>query len=803
MQPLFQDLRYGARMLIKKPGFTLIALITLSLGIGATTALFSVVNGVLIRPLAYRDEARIVTLWQSNLKSGVEREETSPANYLDWRERLQTCESISAIEPFGHSMIGEGEPERFRSWVVTENFFEILGAAPLHGRTFLPEEYGAGRGNVIVLGYGLWQRRFGGDPQLLGRQLSLNGQPHTVVGIMPPEFQYPAGRELWAPRGPRESDRRIRGGSYIKVIGKLKPGRTIEQSQAEIATVAAQLAAEYPQTNANVGGVVAPIREVIVGQARRGLLVLFGAVGFVLLIACANIAGLLLARGAERTRELAIRAALGAARARLFRQLLLESLLLAAGGGLGGLLLADWLIDAILALSPANLPRLDQIALDPAACGFAIVVTLLTSLVFGLAPAIHLTRSDIQSTLKDEGRSATGGEGRRRLRYLLVVSEIAMAMALLIGAGLLIRSFVTLMRVNPGFAVERGLTLEVQIGRNRTPEQMATFVAQATERLRSLPGVRAAGLTTALPFHDNQIILPTTFQIVDQPVAPNQEMTAYGLGVTPDYLPALGAPLLRGRQFTDFDKADSAPIVMINQTLAHRHWPLEDPIGKKISFDSFGQTVSREIVGVIGDVRPRGLDSEPRPEIYQPYAQSPFGSVTWLVRTTSDPLSLLPAVKEKIREVNPTQTFASIATLDQLLDRSIGERRFNLFLLGSFAALALLLAGVGIYGLISFTTAQRTQEIGIRMALGAQAGDVLRLVLVQGMRLAIAGAALGIAAALGLTRLMESLLFGVGAVDPLTFTVVSSLLLSVAFVACWIPARRAAKVDPIIALRSE
>jgi putative ABC transport system permease protein len=803
MHTLWQDLRYGARMLMKNPGFTLIAVLTLSLGIGATTALFSVVNGVLLRPLPYRDEAQLVTLWQSNLKSGVEREETSPANFLDWRERLQSCEAIAAIEPFGHSLIGSGEPERFRSWMVTENFFEVLGVAPLYGRTFLAEEFGAGRGNVVVLGYGLWQQRFGGDPQLVGRQLTLNGQPHTVVGVMPPEFQYPPGRELWAPRGPRGNDRQIRGGTYIKVVGRLKPGRTVAQAQAELMTVAAQLAADHPQTNAQVGAVVVPLREVIVGQVRRGLLVLFGAVGFVLLIACANIASLLLARGAQRSRELAIRAALGAGRARLLQQLLLESVVLAVVGGAGGVLLAYWLIDAIVALSPGNLPRLDQVALDPLAGAFAAGITLLTALLFGLAPAIQMTRPVLQAALKDEGRSTTGSRARQRLRHLLVVSEMALALALLVGAGLLIRSFVILMRVNPGFATEGALTLEVQLGRNRTPEQMAAFVAESQERLSSLPGVQAVGLTTALPFHDNQIVLPTTFRIADRPAAPGQELTAYRLGVTPDYLAALGVPLLRGRALTSFDKAGSPPVVLINQTLARRHWVLEDPIGKKIAFDSFGRAMNCEIVGVVGDVRPRGLESEPQPEIYLPYAQDPFGSVTWLVRTAGDPLRLLPAAKEKIREVNPTQTFASTATLEQLLDRSTGARRFSLFLLGSFAALALLLAGVGLYGLISYMTTQRTHEFGIRMALGARGGDVLRLVIGQGMRLAISGVSLGLVAALGLTRLMASLLFGVSATDPLTFAGVSLLLLSVALLACFVPAWRATKIDPMMALRCE
>jgi putative ABC transport system permease protein len=800
---LWHDLRYGARMLAKQPSFTLIAIVTLALGIGATTALFSVINGVLLRALPYRDEARIVTLWQSNLKSGVERSETSPANFLDWRARLQSCEAVAAAEPFGHRLLGSGEPEQFRSWAVTENFFEILGTAALYGRTFLPEEYGAGRGNVVVLGYGLWQQRFGGDPNLIGQTLSLNGQPHTVVGVMPPEFQYPPGRELWAPRAPRENDTQIRGGSYIRVVGKLKPGRTVAEAQAEMQTIAAQLAVENPQTNANVGGVALPLRETIVGQVRRALLVLFGAVGFVLLIACANIGGLLLARGAQRARELAIRAALGAGRSRLLRQLLLENLLLALLGGAFGMLLAYGLIQVLVALNPGNLPRLQQVRLDPLVCAFAAAITLLTALLFGLAPALQLTRLNLHTTLKDEGRSATGGHARQRLRRVLVVAEMALALTLLVGAGLLMRSFVTLLRVNPGFATANALTLETQIGRGRTPEQLVVFVAQIQERLRALPGVQAVGVTTALPFHDNQIVLPKTFRIADRAVAPGQEPTAYQLGVTHDYFATLGVPLLRGRALTAFDTKDSAPVALINQTLAHRHWPLEDPLGKQLSFASSGRVLTCEIVGVVGDVRPRGLDSEPQPEIYLPYAQEPFGSVTWLVRTTSDPAPLLSAVKEKIRAVNPTQTFASIATLEQWLDRSLSARRFNLFLLGSFAALALVLAGVGLYGLISFATAQRTHEIGIRMALGAEARDVLKLVIGQGMMLALLGIVAGLALAWGLTRLLQNLLFGVTATDPLTFVGVASLLMVVALVACWIPARRATKVDPMIALQQE
>jgi putative ABC transport system permease protein len=802
MNTLWQDLRLGVRVLLKRPGFTLIAALTLALGIGATTAMFSVVNGVLIRRLPYGDESRVVVLWQTNLKNGVERQETSPANFLDWRERAQSLDIIAA-EPFAFTLIGSGEPETFRSWIVTAGFFDALNVSPLYGRTFRPEEYEPGKGQVIVIGYGLWQRRFGGDPNLVGRQLTLNGQPHTVVGILPPEFQYPPGRELWAPRQPRNSDRQVRGASFIRTVARLKPGRAVAEAQAEMNGIAAQLAVEYPQTNSGVGVVVTPLREAVVGQARRGLLVLFGAVGFVLLIACANVASLWLSRMTERSRELAIRAALGAGRGRLLRQLLSESALLALLGAAGGTLLAYWLVEAIVAFGPRDLPRLNQIGLNPPALGFAVAVSLLTALIFGLAPVMQLPRTDLQESLRAEGRTMSGGRRQQRLHNLLVVSEIALALALLVGAGLLARSFIALLRVNPGFVTERALTLETMIGRNRNAEQRIALVEQSLPRVRSLPGVRSAGITSALPFHDNQALIPASVKIEGRASLPGQDPTAYVINVTPDYLSALGVPLLRGRELNQFDKADAAPVALVNNSMAVRHWPMEDPTGRKITFAVSGKDVTCEIVGVVGDVRPDGLDTSPRLEIYLPYAQSPASLVTWMIRTTGDPLKELGAIKEKIREGNPTQTFLSIATMDQLVDRTISQRRFNLMLLGSFAALALILAAVGLYGLISYTTSQRAREIGVRMALGAQTGDVLKLVIGQGIRLALIGVLIGMGGALAVTRLMRSLLFGVSAVDPITFVVVAASLTLVALVASWLPARRATKVDPLAAIRHE
>ena len=803
MQILLQDLRYGVRMLLKRPGFTLVAVITLALGIGATTAIFSVVNGVLLRDLPYEDEERLVTFWQNNLQNGIEREEVSPANFFDWRDRVQSCDIVTAAEPFGFNLSNNGEPEIFRGWIVTEGFFEALGATPLHGRAFLPEEYQPRNGQVVVLGYGLWQRRFGGDPNLIGQQLTLNNQPFTVVGVMPPEFQYPPGREVWTPRQPRPNDRQLRSATFIRVLGRLKPGSSLAEAQAEMNQISAQLAEEYPQTNAGTGAFVVSLRDVLIGQVKRALLVLLSAVGCVLLIACANVASLLLVRLTERSRELAIRAALGASRSRLLRQLLAESGLLALLGGILGVLLADWLIGVILALSPSDLPRLHQVGLDPLVLGFALGISLLTALIFGLAPALQLARPNVQEALKAEGRTVMSGGPRQRLRNLLVVSEIALALILLVGAGLLARSFVTLLQVNPGFVTERALTLETMVGRGRTPEQRTALIEQMHQRVTSMPGVEAAAISSALPFHDNQVTIPTSFKIEGRATQLEQDPTAYIINITPDYLRTLAIPLLQGRELNQFDKADGAPVALINRSLAQRHWPLEEAVGKKVTLAVSGKVVTCEIVGVVGDVRPSGFDSEPRQEIYLPYAQSPAMLVTWVVRTTGDPASQLNAVKEKIREANPAQSFLSIATLDELAERTISQRRFNLLLLGAFATLALTLSGIGLYGLISFSTAQRTREIGIRMALGAQTGAVLWLVIRQGLRLILLGTVLGLAGALALTRLMQSLLFGVSATDPLTFAGVAALLAGVALVACYVPARRATKVDPMVALRYE
>lgn len=803
MQTFWQDLRYATRALFKSPGFTLTALLTLGLGIGACTAIFSVVNGVLLRPLPYREDERIVTLWQNNLKNGVEREETSPANFLDWREQAQAFEAVAAAHPFSFARFDGDEPERFRGWLVTEGFFDILQTPALYGRTFLSEEYEQGRHQVVILGYGIWQRRFGGDPGIIGQTCTLNEQPMTVVGVMPPEFQFPPDREIWAPRPPRERDSQIRGASYIRVVGRLKPGQTAAQAQQDLDHIAARLAEQYPQTNTDVGAVVLPLREYLVGKVRPALLILFAAVGCVLLVACANLANLLMARATARRREFVIRAALGARRSHLIRQSLTESLLLALGGAVLGVLLASWLLDLLVPLSADSLPRAEQITLSGGVLIFTLALAGLTAILAGLLPALQSSRPDLQEALKDGGRAAIGAGKRQLFGKALVVGEMALALVLVIGAGLLVRSFVELMQVDPGFATDKALALEVQVGRRSVADRAAFFEA-TREKLLTLPNVQAVGVTSALPFHDNQVMIPTALTVEGRPQGvAGSEPTAYQINVTDDYFQALGVPLLQGRLFNAFDRADSPPVLIINRALAARHWANEDPLGQKVTFASAGDTLTAEIVGIVADVRPTGYDSEPRPEIYAPYRQSPASLMTFLVRTTSEPTSLLPSIKEKIREVSALETFNSIYTLDQLVDKTIAPRRFNLLLMTTLAALALVLASLGLYGLLSYNTAQRTQEIGVRLALGAQVGDVLRLVVWDGMKLAMLGTAVGVLAALGLSQLLDKLLFNISAADPLTYVAISLTLIAVALVACYVPARRATRIDPLAALRYE
>jgi predicted permease len=812
MRTLLQDVRYGARMLLKNPGFTFVAVLVLALGIGANTALFSVVNGVLLRPLPYGDPERIVTLWERNERDGIARDDVSPANFLDWQERATAFSEIAFANPFSFDYTGGDEPEVLRNALVSRGFFQILGTNALHGRTFLPEEYEAGKSQVVVLGHGLWQRRFGGDPKIVGRTLTLDDKPYTVVGVMPPEFRlhlFDKPEEMWSPQVLTENLRSQRKATYLKVIARLKPGATVEGARAEMDAIAARLAEEHPSTNQGVGITTITLPEQMTGAWRPALLVLLGAVGCVLLIACANVASLLLARGATREREFAIRGAVGASRLRLVRQLLTENLMLAALGCAGGLALAAWGVDLIVALNPADIPRIEQVGLDGATLGFAIGVSLITALVFGLVPALAYSKTDLNLSLKESGRGTTTGLAGSRLRGGLVVMEIALSFVLLIGAGLLLRSFVGLLRVDPGFAPDKVLALQTFIwDKYTTPEQRTAYVNEALERIKSLPGVEAAGVTTALPLLESSSNTSVPLVIEGQPAPPTgQEPVAQATIATGDYFSAMGARLLGGRLFNQFDTKDSPKVALINETMRRRYWAGEDPLGRKFTVRSTrgeGQSaITLEVVGVVGDLRHEGLDKEPRPEFFRPHTQSPSGSIIFVVRTTGDPASLIPALKARLWEINRAQPFYYVSTMEQLLSDSLKARRFSLALLALFATLALVLAVTGIYGVMSFTAGRRTHEIGVRMALGAGRLDVLKLVIGQGMRLALVGVAIGSIVSLALTRVMSSLLYGVSASDPTTFAGIALLLTVVAFLACYVPARRAASVDPLAALRHE
>ena len=806
VETTFQDLRYTSRVLWKNPAFTAVVVLTLALGIGINTAIFSVVNGVLLRPLPYQDPEGIVTLWQRNTQNGAEREPVSPANFLDYRDRNRVFEQVSALRPYGLDYTGGGEPETFHAWLVTAGFFDILSARALHGRTFMPNEHEAGNEQVVVLGHGLWQRRFGADPNIIGQKMILDGKPHTVVGIMPPEFHYLEKRGIIAPFILNEAESKRRGATYLQVIARLKAGVTTEQAQADMSAVAAQLAQEYPQTNREMSATVISLSEQMLGRVRPALLILLGAVAFVLLIACANVANLMLARMSVRRKEFAIRAALGAARARLTRQLLTESIVLALLGGVGGILLASWGVGAILAISPGNLPRAEQVGIDGRMLLFALGLSILTAIGFGLAPALKFSKPDLHEAIKEGGQGGDTRNIRQGLRGFLVIAQFALALILLIGAGLLIRSFARLLQVDPGFKPDKTIALQVHVyDQYPSPQQQAAFFEQALDKISHLPGVRAAGAASAPPFiGEGSIEIESDFTIEGQAAAsPDQAPTAHHTVATSGYFSVLGIPLVSGRFFDKFDGADGAPVALINETMARKYFPGENPVGKKIVVKRLTKPVAREIVGVVGDVRHTGLDSAPRPEIFLHHQQVPFGSMTFVIRTQNDPQALLPVVKNEVWAINKNLPFYSVTTMEQLVSESLKEKRFSLLLLGSFAVIALILAGVGIYGVVSFTTSQRTHEIGVRMALGAQPRDIARMVIGEGLFFSLIGVIIGLVGALLLTRFLTSLLFGVTATDPFTFAVIPSLLVVVALIASYLPARRATKVDPTIALRYE
>ena len=806
---IWQDMRYSARMLLKHPAYTLIAVITLALGIGANAAIFSVINAVLLRSLPYDDPDHIVTLWENNTKESLPRDDVSPANFLDWRERQQVFSEIAFANPNSLDYSGGEEPEVIRAAMVSKGFFQVFGVGALYGRTFLPEEYEAGKNQVVMLSHGVWQRRFGGDKNIIGKALTLDGEPTTVIGVMPPTFHlhlFDREEEMWSPQVPSDSMKQQRKATYLKVVARLKPDVSLAQAQADLNNIATQLARENPNTNQGLGISAITLPEHLKGKWRRALVILFAAVGLVLLIACANVANLSLARGCQREREFSIRAAIGAGRGRIVRQLLIESLLLAALGCGGGLFLAVWGVQFVVAFNPGDIPRIDQVALDGFTLAFVAIVGFLTTLIFGLAPALQLSKPDLQSCLKESGQTVTATKARNRFRNTLVVTQIALAFVLLVGAGLVLRSFVSLLRVNPGFAADKVVAIQAFIwDRYDKPELRETYTRETLEKIESLPGVEAAGVTTAIPLLESSQTSSLPFAVEGHPEQLGQEPVAQFTIASPNYFSAIGARLLKGRLFNQFDDKNSTRVALINETMAKRNWPGEDPVGSKFTLKRGGRDArggtTFEVAGVVTDQRQDGLDKTPREEFFVPYAQSPSGSTIFVVRTKGDPNALLQSLKARIWESNNTQPFYAVTTMDQLVSNSLKARRFNLMLLGVLAVLALTLASVGIYGVISFTTGQRTHEIGVRMALGAQARDILKLVVGKGMALTLLGIAIGAVASFAVMRSLSSLLFNVSPTDPITFVFIALLLASVALLACFFPARRATKVDPLVAIR--
>jgi len=810
MQTLWQDLRYGARMLVKNPGFMLIAVITLSLGIGVNTAIFSVVNAVLLRPLPYRDAERIVAIQELNPQGN--RIQVTSANFLDWRAQNTVFAHLAAIRSRQSNLANGGQAERIETAITSANFFEVFGARPQAGRLFAPADEQAGHAPVVVLGHRLWHRRFGGAASVISQQLILDGKSYTVIGVAPPGFQYPDKTELWFPPlrlAPEINETfdvtQTRGFGYLSAVARLKPAVSMEQAKAEMETITARLRKQYPETNNNRFNRVVPLQTHLVGETSRLLWLLFGAVGCVLLIACANVANLLLARATTRRRELAVHAALGATRGRMLRQLLTESLSLALAGGLLGLLLAWWGVDALTRLLPANFPRLGEIALDLPALGFALLASLATAVVFGLAPAWQGAQIELQEALKESARGSVGAR-RNRLRGALVTAEVALSLSLLVGAGLLFRSFLRLQAVNAGFDAGGVLTMRLApSGTNfREDPQYISFYQRVSEKIAAIAGVEAVGAINTLPLSKG----PTfDFRVEGQPERPvDQWPGANYRNVTPDYFRAMKIPIAQGRAFTERDNESAPLVVVINQAAAARDFAGQNPVGKRINFggrDRSGQPIWHEIVGVAANVRNKELQDEAEPEIYTAARQDAFAGMTFVIRASVEPASLATAVRQAAREVDPAQPVSDLRTMESVVGEAVTQPRFNLTLLGLFGGLALSLSAAGIYGVTSYAVAQRAQEIGIRKALGAQSGDVLRLVIRQGMAAVLPGVVIGLVIALAATRVMKSLLFGVSVTDPLTFAVIALLLMLVALLACWIPARRAAKVDPMVALRCE
>ena len=815
MTTLLQDVRYGLRVLRQKPGFTAVAVLTLALGIGANTAVFSLVSAVLVRPLQYREAERLVTVWEDGTAAGFPRDVLAVGNFADWRAQNNVFEEMAAVDQRTFDLTGEGgEPEKIFGLGVTSNFFPLLGAEPALGRVLLPEEDRPGAARVAVLSHGLWQRRFGGERSAVGREVLLNGEHYTVVGVTPADFQFAYPNvDLWIPVAFTPEQLADHGNHYLEVVARLKPGVTIEQARADLNVVAGRISEAYPDDATGLSAAVVPLREYLAGSVRTPLLLLLAAVALVLLIACANVAGVLLSRAAARRREIAVRAALGASRLRIVRQLMTESVLLSAAGGLLGALLALWTFSFLQQLVPAGMRAMAEPRLDSAVLGFTLLVSLAASLAFGLAPALQASKTDLNDALKQAGGRGGAGSGRR-LRGAFVVAEVALALVLLVGAGLVVRTLYNLRGQYSGLRPESVLTLRTQLADNRyrEPARRAAFYEGVLGRVKGLPGVVAAGYTTAVPLTRKGGANGLSVEGRDN--GPNSNWNANHRQVSPGYFRALGLAVREGRALTEQDDEGAPPVVAVNETLARSFWPGEGALGKRFKVgapDSPQPWLT--VVGVVEDVRQMASDEPVKAEMYVPYRQAAvywksstyasFAPRDLVVRTSVAPTSLAPAVREAVREVDAYQPVSGVRTLEEVLGRDTAQRRVGVILLAAFAGLALLLAALGIYGVLAFFVVQHTPEIGVRMALGASPADMLRMVVGRGMRLALAGVGLGLACAVALTRLIESQLFGVSATDPLTFAGLALLLAAVALLACLVPARRATKVDPMVALRYE
>jgi putative ABC transport system permease protein len=809
MDAVYRDIRYAIRLCLRTPGFTAVAVLALALGIGANTAIFTIVNAVLLERLPFRDPSGIVVLWEEGAHRPGRSNVLGPSQFLRWGDRATSFSATAALADTRANLTSGGEPEEVVVQNVTAQFFSILGVAPLVGRTFSDAENSDPRSAVVILGYDYWQRRFGGDPAVVGSTIQLNARPQTVVGVMPQGFRLflkegsLAGKpsDMWAPYV-LPADARNFGGRYLEAIGRLKPGVSRAQAEVELKTIAGALAVETPERNTNWTAQVHLLHDELSGEYRRSLLVLAGAVAFVLLIACANVANLLLARGAVRQREIAIRSALGAPRRRIVRQLLTESFVLALLGGAAGLLLAVWGVEFLVALSPVDLTTAGPVRVSYPVLGFTAAVSLVTAIACGLAPAFEGSRTNVQETLKDGARQSGGSLRHRRMRQMFVVSEIALAVVLLVGAGLLLRSFSTLRGVNPGYSTGNILTMRLQLpgAKYREDAQRIRFFHDVTSRIQELPGVQAVGAISYLPL--TGLGAGTSFTIVGQPPPPPGQDYVTNVSVCDEgFFRTMNVPLVRGRMFTEREMREKSNVVLISESLARTYFAGQDPIGRQLGIYMTDPIVPTEIIGVVGDIKFQDLTAVARPTTYWPHPQLAYGTMTLTVRTAGDPLVLAPAVERMVRSLDKDQPVADVRTMNQWVAKSLAQARFGSTLMALFAGLALLLAAIGIYGVMSYAVSQRTAEIGIRLAIGADRSDIMRMILGNGVRLAGLGLVAGIVLALALSRTLTSLLYETTGTDPMTFAAVVGVLAAVALAASYIPARRAAGIPPVDALR--